>query len=474
MAKIIAPSREETEKRVADQETPRRDPNHVLLALMTPTFSMILMTSMMRVALPAIRDHFQIDVDLVAWIVTAYTLPYVVFMPLFGRLGDDLGRRRLLLLGMSVFLIGTVIGLLAPNLAWLMLGRAVQGVGTAGFVPLAMAIISDLFPASRRGRALGTWNSAGPITGMVAPLLGGLLVDHLGWRTIFAPVLLVTAIALAVVARKVPALRGNRNVAALLRFDWGGVLLLSATMVSLLFYVTSEKITGVTSLQDWRLLGATGTFLLLFLWWERRQADPFVDLSLYSHPSFSLASVGASIRMFTMSGIGFVLPLYLADVHNLNAFQTGVMFMVHAGALLATMRLGGLLADKGSSRGPVILGMGVQAATMIYLALLPPHLSLAWFVAGVVVHGLGAGLSLAALHRAALGQVPSERMGIAAGLYSMSRFTGSSVGAALSGVLIHQGLNRGLLPLDAYQIVFKVLAVVAILGAILVGLRLEE
>ena len=471
MADIIAPPRE---GRATGQDVAGSDRNHVLLALMTPTFSMILMTSMMRVALPALRDYFQIDVDLVAWIVTAYTLPYVVFMPLFGRLGDDLGRRRLLLLGMSIFLMGTVMGLLAPNLAWLMLGRAIQGVGTAGFVPLSMAIISDLFPSNQRGRALGTWNSAGPITGMIAPLLGGLLVDHLGWRTIFVPVLVAASIALAVVARKVPALRGNRNVAALRCFDWGGVLLLSATMVGLLFYVTSEKITGVTSLQDWRLLGATLVFLLCFLWWEQRQADPFVDLSLYSHPSFGLASIGASIRMFTMSGIGFVLPLFMADVYNLNAFQTGVMFMVHAGALLTTMRLGGQLADRWGSRRPVILGMTVQAATMTYIALLPPHLNLAWFVAGIVVHGLGAGLSLAALHRAALGQVPSERMGIAAGLYSMSRFAGSSVGAALSGVLVHQGLNRGLVPVDAYQIVFNVLAVVAFLGVILVGLRLEE
>jgi EmrB/QacA subfamily drug resistance transporter len=441
---------------------------------MAPTFSMILLNSMVRVALPSMRAYFSLDMDVVAWIVTVYTLPYVIFMPLYGRLGDDLGRRRLLLLGMAVFVLGIGIDVFAPGMTWLMVGRAIQGVGAAGLVPLAMAILSDIFPKNERGKALGTWNSAGPITGMIAPLVGGLLVDHWGWRAIFLPALAIGIIAFVVVQQRVPSVRGNSDPSILRRFDWIGVGLLGGAIVAVLFFVTSDKITGAPALRDWRMFGAATLLFWMFVKWEKRRKDPFVDLSLYRHKLFGLASVGAGVRMFTMNGIGFLLPLYLVDTQGLSASFVGVLLMIHAGALLVTMRLGGQLADRRSSRLPVVSGLATQAAVMVYFAWLPGDYHLAWVVAGLVVHGLGAGLSLAALHRAALGQVAPEQMGIAAGLYSMSRFTGSSLGPALSGVLVQQALNRGLMPIAAYHTVFIVIAVVAGLGMLLMAKGLDE
>ncbi len=445
----------------------------ILMGLMVSSFMVLLNQSMIGVALPAIRTAFGAQVDLVAWVVTIYTLPYVTLMPLYGRLGDGLGKRRLLLMGIVIFLVGTGINALAVDLRLLMIGRAIQGIGAAGMVPLSIAIISERFPTNERGKALGTWNSIGPTTGIIGPLLGGLLIDRLSWRTIFVPVLLVGIVAPFVLRGYVPATRGRARPRFLHTFDWGGVTLLSAATTTLLFFVSSKPITGVAPLRDWRLLVVTVLLFGGFILWEKRLANPFVALDIFAHKAFSQASFCAGVRMFTMSGIGFLVPLYLADVQQLGGVATGAMLMIHAGALLATMRLGGQLADQWGSRRLVALGLSMQAGAMIYFSLLPGTAALVLVVAGLVFHGLGAGMALAPLHRAAMGQVPQVQMGVAAGLYSMIRFGGTVLGTALGSVLLQQGLDRGLAPIDAYHLVFGFLAAVALSG-VLVGARLQE
>ncbi len=444
----------------------------VLLGLMVPSMTVGIYIAMFGVALPVIRDDFAIQADLAAWLATIYSLPFMIFMPLYGRLGDALGKRRVFSIGIVIFLLGTAMAAFAPNLGWLMLGRAVQGFGTAGFVPLSIAIIAQLFPINERGKAMGTWNSSIPLMGMVGPFLGGLLVDHLGWRTIFGPALIVGILAFFAIQKLVPSLSGEVKPDYLRHFDWGGVALLGATITGFLFYVSSRPITGVAALRDWRLLAITLLLLGGFIYWERHRADPFVPLPIFARRIFTLASLCAGIRMSAMSGIHFLTPLYLADVHHLNAATTGVILTVHAGALVLILRLGGQLADRWGSRWPVVVSLSTQAGAMAFLAYLPATAALWLVVLGILVHGLGAATSLAALHRAAMVDVPAGQSGVAAGLYSMIRFAGLVFGTALGGVILQQGLDRLLTPVEAYQIVYLFIAGVALLGAGLgVGLK---
>lgn len=454
---------------------PVANPNNqtVLIGLMVPFMTIVLNFSMFGVALPTIRNTFQLQADTVAWMVTAYMLPFVILMPLYGRLGDGLGKRRLFLMGVVTFLSGTVITSVAPSLLLLMIGRVVQGLGAAGVIPLCIAIISQLYPKNERGKALGTWNSIGPVAGIAGPFLAGLLVDHFGWRTIFGPILLIGLGAFLVVRERVPPMGGNAQPGFLRAFDWGGVALLGAAITALTFYLSSQPITGVAALQDWRLLGITLLLFGTFIIWEKRHNTPFVALEIFTNKTFNLASLCAGIRMFTMSGIGFLMPLYLTDVYGLSAAWIGITLMIHASALLTTMRIGGQLADRWNSHWPVTVGLTMQVGLMIGLALLPDTTPL-WLVSvGLIFHGLGAGLSLAALHRASMGKIPQEQVGIAAGLYSMMRFAGTVLGATLAGVVLQQGLNRSLLPIEAYQMVFWLMAGVAGLGVVL-GLGLRE
>jgi EmrB/QacA subfamily drug resistance transporter len=457
----------------AEQRFALQDNQLVLISLMTPFVMLIFNQVVFEVTLPTMRTIFQIQADTAAWIMTAYNLPFMISMPLYGRLGDELGKRRLFVAGIITFMLGTAITLSGTNLGWFMLGRAIQGLGTAGVVPLSMAIIAQLFPAQERGKAMGTWNSIGPVTNITAPLLVGLLVDYLNWRVAFGPVLLIGVAAAWVVWKQVPARQQRVDFNILRTFDWGGVILLMAAATTLIFYLSSQKITGVATLQDWRLLGFSLVFFSLFLAWEKRHNSPYIDLKIFANKTFSRASVCAALRMFAMSGIGFLVPLYLADIHQLSAASTGVLLMTHAGALLFTMRLGGQLADAWRSRWPVTVGMIIQAAILVGFALLPGTASL-WLIAvGLIIHGLSAGLSLAALHRACLGRMPQEQMGVAAGLYGLVRFAGTMLGPALGGVVLQWALDRAFLPIEAYQMVFWLMAGMVILG-VFIGCTLEE
>ncbi|HXF63289.1 MAG TPA: MFS transporter [Caldilineaceae bacterium] len=445
------------------------DTRAILIGLMVPMGMTVLNLSMFGVALPFIRDSFRAEADIMAWLVTAYTLPFVLFMPLYGRLGDGLGKRRLFSIGIILFFAGACICLLAQSMGQLILGRMLQGIGTAGVNPLCIAIISELFPDTERGRALGTWSSTGPATSMIAPFLGGFLVDQWGWHSIFLAGLIASLAALYVVRGRVPKLAPAPQPGFLRRFDWTGMALLSGAIVGLVGYLSSRSLTGVEPLRDWRLAGVTLLLTVAFLLWERRSAYPLVPLGLFRLGQFSRASLAAGVRMVLMSTESFLIPLYLADVYDLNAATVGLLLTLQAGALLTTVRMGGRLADSWSRRWPVLIGFTVQVGVMVYFANLPAGAPLWSAGAGLIAHGLAAGLSLAVLHRVAMDPVPAEMAGAAAGLYSMARFFGSIIGATLGGVVLTQALAEQSQVIDAYHIGFWFVAALGALGILAVA-----
>jgi EmrB/QacA subfamily drug resistance transporter len=440
------------------------DPRAILVGLMVPMGMTVLNLSMFGVALPAIRDSFQIEADTVAWLVTAYTLPFVIFMPLYGRLGDGLGKRRLFSIGIIIFFLGTLLCLVADSISLLLVGRVLQGIGTAGVNPLCIATIAEIFPRPERGRALATWSSTGPATGMIAPFMGGFLVEHFGWQSLFWTGIIAAAAALWVVRGRIPKLAPTPQPGFLRYFDWVGMALLSGTIIFLVAYLSSRALTGVEPLRDWRL--ALGTLIvgMALIWWERRHPTPLVPLGLFRGGNFTRGSFAAGLRMMLMSSEGFLLPLYLADIYNITGSQLGIVMTLHAGSLLTTVRLGGRLADHRSRRWPVLLGFAGQGAMFLFLALLSSDTPVWIPTLALMVHGGSAGMSLAVLHRIAMDDVPSDLAGAAAGLYSMVRFFGSVIGATLGGVILTQALARSPMMIDAYHFTFLCTAVVGLIA----------
>lgn len=460
------------ERTGATPRVSRAAANRILISLMFPAMLMPLISSTIRVALPVIRTDFQMAADMTAWVDAIFTLPFMLLMPVYGRLSDGVGKRRLMLAGTVIFSIGTALTIVAPGLAGLMAGRAIQGIGVGGMMPLSMALLSAIFPPQERGKALGTWSSIGPTVGFVAPLAAGLLVDRWGWRLAFIPSLAIGVIALIAVARGVPAGLSQIKPNFLRTFDWVGAFLLSLALTSLIFFLSSRPITGVAPLQDWRLLAVTLLLLAGFIAWERRRANPFVELGLFRNRMFSLSSFCGLTRMFIMAGQGFLVTLYLADVRGFGAAQIGGITMFNAGAMALIVRFGGQAADRWGSRWPAVIGLSVQVSVMVIFAMLPATAPVWVLVLVLVYYGLGAGFVLAALHSAAMSHIAESQMGMAAGIYSMSRFAGAAAGTALGGVILQRALDADMTTIAAYQLTFLSFGLLAVVGVVAAfGLR---
>jgi len=433
---------------------------------MIPAIVLPLSAWMFSVSLPIIRDDFGIASDLAAWVPIAFSLPFMILMPVYGRISDGLGKRRLLLAGIAIFAMGSILAILSTNLTSLILGRIIQGLGLAGVLPLSLALVTEVFPSSKRGRAMGLLSSVGPISGVVGPILAGLIVAKWGWRAAFIPSMLIALISISVIYFMIPASARRIQLVFLTNFDWIGVALLSATLTSLLFYLSSRPITGRPALQDWRLFIITVLFLTAFISHEGRKSNPFIRLGVLRNRSLVTGSICAGLRMLALGGgLTFVMPLYLADIIQLDPTRSGLYLMVNPAAMTLFVRFGGNLSDRLGSRIIAMTGFGLISVVMSIFSQLPRNPSHGLIVSLLIVFGIGTGLMLAALHRAALDGVPKEDLGVSSGIYSMIRFLGSTCGAALGGVLLQFYLTQNNShPLAAYQQVFKWFVGFAILG----------
>ena len=259
-------------------------------------------------------------------------------------------------------------------------------------------------------------------------------------------------------------------------FDWGGMALLSSSLISLLFYTSSRAVTGVAAFQDLRLLGS-GLFLLsAFVYWERRYIDlpreisqhfPYVDLTIFANRTFTLASICAALRLVSMSNFFFLIPLYLTEIHGFTATAIGLVLLTRALGEFALARVGGQIVDRYGSRWPAVVGLAGLGCFMVYLIFLSAPAAQWRVIIAVAWEGMFAGLSLTALHRAALRGIAQNRLSGAAGLYSLLRYTGFAFGTALAGIALQSGFDRGLLHAVAYQNVLWLLGSIALLGSAL-------
>ena len=437
----------------------------IVIALMFPASLMPMASSVLRVSSPLFREAFGLTSESVAWLSMSFSIPFMVLTPVYCRLSEIVGRRRLIMAGCALFLVGVLTSMLSPRFSVLLLGQGIQGFGVAGMTPLGMAYISAIFPRHERGKALGTWSSVGPTVAFLGPLMAGLILSFWSWRFTFLLSLIVGILALAVVIITIPAGYSNIKPEMWRRFDWMGVLFLACSVVTFFAFLSSRPITGVPPLQDWRLALLVIFFLSLLFWREKTATSPFIELDLYRIKSFRLASFGAAFRMITMGCTGLLMPLYLADLHDLQGAALGVMLMVNPAAMSLMVRFGGLIADRWGIRRPLLIGFSSQALVLLVLFQLPAAVPL-WVLGSVLaIHGLGVGTMLAALHRTALLDVKEDQANIAAGMYSLTRFAGVAIGTTTAGVLYQQFSTWGFPVLQAYQITF-----LCFIAAVVVGL----
>jgi len=402
-------------------------------------------------ALPTIVGELN-GVEHMLWVTTAYILAATISMPLYGKLSDLIGRKALLLIGIGIFLVGSVIGGLAQDMTWLIVGRAVQGLGGGGLMILAQATISDVIPVKKRGKYMGLIGGVFGLSSVLGPLLGGYFTDGIGWRWAFwmnLP-LGVIAFALAAMFLKTPFERVKA------RFDILGTMTMAIAVTSLVLFTSWG---GTT--YDWdspviiSLIAGFVVFTGLFIWAESKAVEPLIPLKFFKDRNFSLAAIAGLMVGIVMFGALAYLPTYLQVVNGLGATNSGLLLLPMMGGLIVMSLVSGQVVSRtGNYKVLPILGFGLIALSMFLFSTLTPDVPLWQTSIYMVVLGAGIGSVMQTLVLIVQQSVPHANVGSATASNNFFREIGASLGGAFVGAVFSNNLTRLLvenLPAEALQ-----------------------
>ena len=411
-------------------------PNLVLAICCSSLFLVSMDVTIVNVALPAIGKDLHTSVAGLQWAIDGYTLVIASFLMLAGSTADRMGRRRVFQIGLGVFSAGSLLCSLAPSIHGLVAFRVIQALGGAMLNPVAMSIIVNTFTEPRaRARAIGLWGAVFGLSMALGPLLGGVLVETIGWRAIFWINVPVALAAIALTAKYVPESRA----AAPRRFDPIGQVLIVLVLAGL----TSALIEGPELGWHSPLIAigfatAAVAFPLLIAY-ERRRREPLIELAFFRSLPFSSAIVLAIVAFMAFNGFLFLSSLYLQTARALDPLHAGLQMLPIAIALVIFAPLSGRLVGAGKARWALV-GAGTTiaaAAAVMTQASLTTSLAIVGVAYGLF--GIGLGLVNTPITNAAVSGMPKERAGVASALASTSRQVGSSLGVAIAGTVVGGG-----------------------------------
>lgn len=426
-------------------------------------------------ALPSIVDDVG-GFSRVTWVVTAYTLAMVASMPLYGKLGDLYGRKRVLLVAIAIFLGGSVVCGAAQTMDQLLVARFVQGLGGGGLGAIAMATVADIVPARQLGRWLGYQGLMYAVASAIGPVVGGLFVDHLSWRwAFFINVPIGLAAALIITTKlDVPYPRIPHAL------DWAGSVLLTSGLACVVALATL----GGNEL-PWDSVGAIGfaaaiaVLFTLFVLREQRAREPVLPLDLFRNRVVRVsAGINLTSGLLLWCGI-FFIPLFLQEVRGVSPTRSGIVLVpLMFGAAFGTLVTGRLVARSGRYRAWPIAGSALMALGVVLLTTLDPSSSTAFSAGCALLLGTGVGFAMQPSLLAAQNSVEHHQLGIATSTALLFRTLGNTIGTPIFGGILNAQLPSGDVRTpadfaDALPVVFRA-AVVVGLVAIVVALRLEE
>ncbi len=428
---------------VAADEAVAATRRHILLVFAGLMVTMLLASldqMIFSTALPTIVGELD-GVNHMLWVTTAYILASTITLPVYGKLGDLIGRKGLFIMAIAIFMVGSVIGGLAHSMTWLIAGRAVQGLGGGGLLILAQAIIADVVPARQRGKYMGIMGGVFAISSVAGPLLGGWFTDSIGWRWAFwmnIP-LGILAITSAAFFLRLPK-NTNRNP----RIDVTGIFLLAIASTCLVLMTTWGGNT-----YDWNSPVIIGLILgaivagISFVFVERRAAEPIMPLHLFRQRNFNLTTIVGLIIGVAMFGALAYLPTYLQMVTGANATQAGLLMIPLMAALLITSIVSGQLVSKtGRYKWFPIAGMVLVGISLYLLSTMTPTLAV-WIICSyLAIMGLGLGMSMQILILIVQNTFPVTEVGTATASNNYFRQIGASLGSAIVGSLFVAKLTQ--------------------------------
>ena len=397
--------------------------------------------SAVNVALPAIETDLATTAVVMQWLVNAYTLCLSAFLLIGGATGDQFGRRRLFVIGISVFAAASLWCGLAPNITQLISARAIQGLGAALLVPTSLALIGATFDESERGKAIGTWAGFSALAAAAGPLVGGLIVDHFSWRWIFLinPLLALPAIWIAY--RHVPE---SRDPEARQELDWRGTLLAFASLGSLAYGLIAWPASGLTNGIVLTSLIAGLALFVAFLWVEHQSHAPMLPLALFRSRTFSAVNLLTLLLYGALGGALFFLPFALIQVHGYPATLAGAAFLPFTIIMAGLSRWAGGLLDRFGARLPLIVGPAIAALAFGLMTLVVSRGSYAIFLIPIVILGIGMVISVAPLTTTVINSVPTHQVGVASGINNAVASVANLLAVAILGAVALTILDHAL------------------------------
>ncbi|MFF3202215.1 MFS transporter [Streptomyces sp. NPDC002962] len=453
---------------------PELSPRRRLLVLAICCMSLLIVSldvTVLNVALPAMQSDLHASTAGLQWTIDAYTLVLAVLLMLAGSTADRIGRKKVFMAGLVVFTIGSLLCSLAPNLELLIAARMVQAVGGSMLNPVAMSIITNTFTDPReRARAIGVWGAVVGISMAAGPLLGGLLVESVGWRSIFWLNLPIGLVALLATLRYVPESRAPKAR----RPDPVGQLLVIALFGPLTYAIIEAPEAGASTSLPFAAVALAALIGLLL--YEPRRAEPLVDLRFFRSVPFSGATVVAVAAFAALGGFLFLSTLYLQNVRGLDALHAGLWMLPMAVPMFLCAPLSGRLVGSRGPRLPLLVSGAAITTSGLLFAVFEAETANVTLFLGYVLFGVGFGFVNAPITNTAVSGMPRGQAGVAAAVASTSRQLGQTLGVAVIGAVLATGVSTSAYrdtfvsaAVPGWWILTGCGAVVLVLGAVTTG-----
>jgi EmrB/QacA subfamily drug resistance transporter len=431
---------------------PQRRKMEILFAILLGLFLAALDQTIVGTALPRIVTDLNGSNELYTWVVTIYLLTSTITGVFYGKLSDIYGRRPMLLIGVFLFLVGSALSGLSWNMESLIAFRGLQGVGAGALFPISLAVIGDLFTPAERGRYQGLFGAVFGVSSIIGPLLGGWLTDNVSWNSIFYVNLPIGAVALWIIYRYLPTVRGDESRRSL---DYLGAVVFTAAISLLLVGLTYKGVpdpsTGAaydwSSLQVGGLIGAGVVIGLLFLLVEWRARSPIVPLDLFRNRSYSVSVAATFLASFGFFGALIFLPRWFQFVKGITPTYSGLQALaLLVGLIISSVTSGIFISRTGRYRWLMVASMAVMSLGLFLMTGLQADTPLPVLWLWMFITGLGIGPALAAFTIVVQNAVPFERLGVATSNLTFFRQIGGSVGLAIAGTIFAQSFTSDLQP----------------------------